>query len=305
MALLFDDDQGLIQNVLTLDPGANVLTLNNVQAAQIPSGTTAQRPGSPVNGTLRNNSDFDFIEEYVNGSWQPIFSNGGSSYNTIFDDFLITTSAQVSGFGRFGWRVSTTGTGAAIRGNTTLLTSANNTFGIMELSTGTTTTGLASAFISSNAFLFGYSKFYAEWRVNMPNTSTTAQAYNVRIGFDDVWTTGVAQNGVYFLGTGGNAPVWNCVTINGGTATSTSSGTAIASATWYKLGILMNADGTSVGFYINDTLVVTTTTNIPTGGAEIPNVTGFGAQIVKTAGTTARTLEIDYAQMTCALTTAR
>jgi hypothetical protein len=301
MAFLFNDDTGLIQNVLTLDPGANVLTFNNVQAAQIPSGTTAQRPGSPVNGTLRNNSDYGFIEEYVNGSWAPVFSSGSNSYNTIFEDFLITTTAQVNGFGRLGWRVSLTGTGSAVNGNTSLLTSGNNTFGIAELSTGTTTTGIASAYLGQNPILFGYAKFYTEWRVNMPNTSTTAQPYNVRIGFLDQFVTAGPSNGAYFFGTGGNAPVWNCITINAGTATSTASGTAIASATWYKLGILINAAASSIGFYINDTLVVTNTTNIPTA-----NVTGFGAQIAKSsAGTTARTLEIDYAQMTCALTTAR
>lgn len=301
MALLFDNDQGLIQNVLILDPGANILTFDNVQAVQLPSGTTAQRPGSPINGTLRNNSDYGFSEEYVNGSWQPIFSEGGSSNNSFFEDFLVPNATLASGFGRLGWLESVTGAGAAVSGITSLLTSGNNAFGVIDLSTGTTTNGIASAYLTSNAIMFGYATIYAEWRVQMTNISSTAQPYNVRLGFNDVWTTVGPQNGAYFFGTGGNTPAWNCITINGGTATSTPSGISHVDSTWYKLGILVNAAASSVQFFIDDSLVVTNTTNIPTA-----NETGFGCQISKSsAGTTARTIDVDYAQLTYALTTPR
>lgn len=299
MAFLFNNDTGLIQNVLTLDPGANPLTFDFNQGLQLPSGTTAQRPGSPVNGTMRNNSDFSFLEQYVNGAWQPVFGTGGGNYQTFFEDFVVNTGAQATPFAK-GWLTQATGTGATVQGNTSALTSGDDTFGVVDLATGTTTTGLASTYLSQTALVVGYAKFYYEWRVYMPNTSTTAQPYNVRIGFNDNWITAGPNNGIYFFGTGGNAPVWNCITINGGVATSTASGVSVASATWYKLGMLINAAGTSVQFFINDTLVVTTTTNIPTG------TTGFGAQISKSsAGTTSRSLYVDYAQLMYTMTTPR
>ncbi len=38
-------------------------------AMLLPSGTTAQRPGAPVNGMLRYNSDTSKVEAYAGGSW--------------------------------------------------------------------------------------------------------------------------------------------------------------------------------------------------------------------------------------------
>ena len=41
-------------------------------AIQIPSGTTAQRPSSPVNGDMRFNTSTNAYEQYTNGSWKNI-----------------------------------------------------------------------------------------------------------------------------------------------------------------------------------------------------------------------------------------
>ena len=40
--------------------------------AVMPAGSTAQRSGSPVNGTLRYNSDIGLMEGYLNSSWQTL-----------------------------------------------------------------------------------------------------------------------------------------------------------------------------------------------------------------------------------------
>lgn len=47
----------------------------NDQAAQMPSGTTAERPVVPANGMIRYNEDTNLFEGYYAGSWQTI--NGG------------------------------------------------------------------------------------------------------------------------------------------------------------------------------------------------------------------------------------
>jgi hypothetical protein len=52
----------------------------------LPSGTTAQRPGTPANGHQRYNSTLGAMETYVQGQWQVIA-------NTTLDYGLITTAA--------------------------------------------------------------------------------------------------------------------------------------------------------------------------------------------------------------------
>ena len=54
-------------------------TINDSAYLQLPVGTTAQRPGSPVNGDTRFNSDFKVPETYVDGAWKympPIVEDG-------------------------------------------------------------------------------------------------------------------------------------------------------------------------------------------------------------------------------------
>ena len=50
-------------------------------AVALPSGTTAQRPGSPVNGDIRYNTSTSGIEAYISGSWTSL-SGGGSSFQS-------------------------------------------------------------------------------------------------------------------------------------------------------------------------------------------------------------------------------
>jgi hypothetical protein len=46
-------------------------------SAVIPSGTTAQRDGSPLDGYFRYNSELDSFEGYIDGAWGPIGGGGG------------------------------------------------------------------------------------------------------------------------------------------------------------------------------------------------------------------------------------
>ena len=45
------------------------LSASMTSAIQLPSGTTAQRPGVPVNGMLRYNSETNNLEAYISGAW--------------------------------------------------------------------------------------------------------------------------------------------------------------------------------------------------------------------------------------------
>ena len=53
-------------NALTINASQNVI-LNSTGGLNVPSGTTAQRPASPVNGMLRYNTTIPQLEIYING----------------------------------------------------------------------------------------------------------------------------------------------------------------------------------------------------------------------------------------------
>ena len=52
-------------------------TLPGTAGTLLPSGTTAERSGSPINGTLRYNTDVALLEAYLNGAWTSLASGSG------------------------------------------------------------------------------------------------------------------------------------------------------------------------------------------------------------------------------------
>jgi hypothetical protein len=55
-------------DAMTVGTDQNIV-FNGVGGLQVPSGTTAQRPGSPVAGMLRYNTTIPQLEIYVAGTW--------------------------------------------------------------------------------------------------------------------------------------------------------------------------------------------------------------------------------------------
>jgi len=53
------------------------VTFSNTDYISLPSGTTAQRPGSPAAGMLRFNSDLSAFEGYKSGAWGALGGGGG------------------------------------------------------------------------------------------------------------------------------------------------------------------------------------------------------------------------------------
>jgi hypothetical protein len=71
---------------------------------------------------------------------------------------------------------------------------------------------------------------------------------------------------------------------------------------WDTLRIEVNAAGTSVAFFVDGVQVATHTANIPTGTAR---AFGAGWLLIKSLGTTARTVDADYLLVEHDLTTPR
>jgi hypothetical protein len=81
----------------TMDAGLNVngiASFNTTSALKIPVGTTGQRPGTPVAGQIRYNSELDQAEVYSGTEWKavgggPFDASGGTV--TTFDGYKIHT----------------------------------------------------------------------------------------------------------------------------------------------------------------------------------------------------------------------
>lgn len=71
-------------------------------AAILPSGTTAQRPGTPINGQIRYNADLGGFEGYKAGAWGGIGggATGGGSNQIFFENDQVVSSDYTVGAGK-------------------------------------------------------------------------------------------------------------------------------------------------------------------------------------------------------------
>jgi hypothetical protein len=75
-----------------------VIKDSDTGAAHLPSGTTAQRPLSPINGYMRYNSDSSAMEAYVDGAWGSVgggATGGGTDHVFFISDYVVTTNYTI------------------------------------------------------------------------------------------------------------------------------------------------------------------------------------------------------------------
>jgi len=197
------------------------------------------------------------------------YAGGGSNDNPY--SFQTTSNAGSSD-------IETTATG-------------NDYMGMHVLSTlaSASSRPLLESFGGFNKLILGGLDFSYEIRVRMPTLSDGTNTYTVRFGLMDGIAAGQPANGVIFSYTNGtNSGRWRGSTIASSTATNVDSTITVTANTWYRVKIIVNAAGSNVDFYIDDVLIGSATTNIPTAALRLV------AKIEKSAGTTARTANIDY-----------
>jgi hypothetical protein len=166
-----------------------------------------------------------------------------------------------------------------------------------QVTTHTSATG-NSHLVSNKSYGLTTDWFVQNWRIQIPDLNDGTERYYMQIGFTSNLSTAI-QYGVMFVYdftgtmTGSAASAnWQIMTANNNTRTWVTTATAVAADTWLNLRIIAN--NTAAYFYINGVQVGTTiTTNLPvtTSAANIMSPT---FRIVKTNGTTARTLWADY-----------
>jgi len=214
-----------------------------------------------------------------------------------FEDFIENTTATTMGI----WTSSYTGTGASV---TDVAVEDIKRIGKLRLDSGTTTTGRAGIFlarVSYSKFLFGAGIYTLEADIYIPTLSDGTDTYTLRFGFGD--GSGTPTDGAYFRYTDtGTTPNWYRCTVSNTTLTATDTAVAVVAGAWIRLKVVVNADGTSVEYFINGTSVGSNTTNIPTGTGR--ETTGL-CNLVKSAGTTARTVDIDWTWIHIDLSTSR
>jgi hypothetical protein len=90
------------ENVV-VDTTTVVSKTGNTGSAIVPSGSTAQRDGSPSNGYFRYNSDLDSFEGYVDGAWGGV--GGAQAGGVIYENSQTVTSNYTITTGKNGFSV--------------------------------------------------------------------------------------------------------------------------------------------------------------------------------------------------------
>lgn len=222
---------------------------------------------------------FGFLQ-WFNGS--PVINN---CRRRIFwyDDFL----------GGYSTVSSNTGAGstAGYRGD------VYNSQGCSQCRTGTTAAGVGSFAIGGrggNTYtITNASLIYYEALVTFDSLGNGTDNFKCYIGLHD-GSSGAPDptNGIYIgYNYSTHATHWQCYTTASSVTTTTDSGVdATITTTWNRIAFLYDSSVPNVKFYINDTLVATHTTNLPSTTALI----GPSFLIAKTAGTNDRPMFMDY-----------
>ncbi|WP_262027570.1 hypothetical protein [Microvirga sp. Mcv34] len=88
--LRIEDEDGIVVFEKTPKVGAEAVAMTDETSILVPVGTTGQRPQSPTEGAIRNNSTTGKLERYWGGVWKD--AGGGPS---LGEDSIIRTNAKV------------------------------------------------------------------------------------------------------------------------------------------------------------------------------------------------------------------
>lgn len=227
----------------------------------------------------------------------------GFQFHNDFINPVTSTTSDGAGF-----ILIVNGSGATC---TTVQTPAINRVGIAQTTTGTTSTGRVAMATGNTPVRLSGGEWLYTVDVNVVQLSTATERFALLIGFLGSYTTVNQTNAVYFLYDEGGVSTsssasanWQCATVSNSSRTITNTtGVAVSAGTFVRLQILVNAAGTSVGFYINGTLVHTETNTIPTAANR---EVGFGALTVKSAYVAVPALvQYDFINVNCLFTTER
>jgi hypothetical protein len=300
-AIAFQVQNATAVNLFTIDSSAARLYVGPVAGDTV--GTllvlgNKTNSGDPtgVEGAIYYNSSYKRMRCYFDAQWRfcndPVGLTWGVNYS---EDFISNSSADRVGL---GWRGVASGTGA---GDTTANPDLSFRPGQVQLNTGTTATGMSNIYSDSRGepILIGGGE-EIEFAVNIPTLADATDNFDLRLGLCDADTSD-CTDGVYIEYDRDSSTNWRYATASNSTRTKASSTTAVTTG-WHRFKIAVNSNATSITFSVDGVTLGTTTTNIPTAAGR---TTEGSFTIIKQAGTTSRTIKIDYFQYRQTFTTAR
>lgn len=158
--------------------------------------------------------------------------------------------------------------------------------GVVQITTGASATGWCCFTTQANALRFSsVATEITVWEsvIRTDVLSTATQEYVVYFGIgDNVGANTEPANGAYFKYVRTTSVNYQICTASAGTRTLTTTSTAVPASTFVRFKIIVEGNSLA-SFYINDVLVGTSATNIPTASSLACFI-----KIVKTVGTTAR-----------------
>ena len=131
---------------------------------------------------------------------------------------------------------------------------------------------------------------WIEYNIKVDNLPDATNDAAIRIGYTDSTNTSTPPNGAFFnLSRATDSVNWVMRTTNNNSTTTTSTTVPFTSGTFQRFGVEINDDLTAAYFFINDVLVGTLTTNIPTTTRQV----SAHVSAMWVVGTTARTITVD------------
>lgn len=189
------------------------------------------------------------------------------------------------------------GTGGTNTFTTAAANNDGNRVGVLDSATSTSATasaGVGNA--TTDAIVFGTREHRMSCTLKIPVLSTAAQTFTINVGFHDARTAALPTDGVYFSYSHGSAAGnWTAMSYAAGGTLTLATDTGVAADTgWHTFEVIVNKAASVALFYIDGVLKATRSTaatdSIPTGTGQATAVT---AMIVKSVGTTARSVYID------------
>jgi len=211
------------------------------------------------------------------------------------EDFIGSQAGTVAA--SYGQVISLVSNGTALTSGIAIINRTNQQ-GVVRHSTTTSAAGYGG-YSYGNANLYrGSSSISVETYCTIETLSTVTERFFTYFGYSTPSNWQSPSNAIGFtydeggvLFYGGIATTnWKCITRSGGTVTNTTTSIPVVAGQWYKLRIDVNNTGDTIQFYINGVLVATHTTNVPAPTTQLSII----SLIVKTIGTTARTMQTDY-----------
>jgi hypothetical protein len=160
--------------------------------------------------------------------------------------------------------------------------------GVWRLSVTTSTSRVAITQGTVANIAVGAGEVIIPYRFRVPTLSDGTNTFALSIGLANDFSAATERIVLDYTQSANGGAVRLVTTAASTTTVVNGTGAVVAANTWVSGHIAINAAGTQVELYEGTTLIATSTTNIPTAAMLM------GAFIAKSAGASARTLDIDY-----------